>query len=111
MKSLNLLLKQIADSLTAIEGAKVYHYTKPDVVKAPYIIWQEDGEADSFHANNRKNEQLITGVVDYYTQKEFDATVDLIQSALDGVCAFQLDSVQYEDQTKLIHYQWTFEVM
>jgi hypothetical protein len=110
MKSLNLLLKTISDALTSIEGAKVYHYHKPEAIKAPYIIWAEDGEGDSFHSGNHKSEQLIQGVVDYYTLREFDATVDLIQAALNGVCAFSLDSVQYEDETKLIHYHWTFEV-
>jgi len=111
MKLLTNQLKTIYQALTAIEGAKVYHYEKPAAVKAPYIIWHENGEGDSFCANNHKQNQVITGAVDLYTKTEFDPLVDSIQAALDGVCAWTLDTVMYEDETKLIHYSWDFEVM
>ena len=111
MKSLNNLLKTVYDALTAIEDANVYHYEKPAAVKAPYIIWAEQGEDNSFHANNAKQDQIISGTVDLYTLTEFDPLVDSIQEALNGVCAWSLDSVMYEDETKLIHYSWDFEVM
>ena len=110
MKSLNQQLQTIYQALTAIEGAKVYHYEKPADVRAPYIIWSERGEGDSMHSNNRKEEQVITGAIDLYTLMEFDGLVDKVQDALNGVCAFRLDSVMYEDDTKLIHYSWDFEV-
>ena len=111
MKSLTEQLKTIYQALTAINGAKVYHYEKPAAVKAPYIVWMENGEGDSYHTNNHKDEQVIAGAVDLYTKTEFDPLVDSIQAALDGVCAWRLDSVMYEDETKLIHYSWDFEVM
>ncbi len=111
MKLLTNQLKTIYQALTAIEGAKVYHYEKPAAVKAPYIIWHENGEGDSFCANNHKENQVITGAVDLYTKTEFDPLVDSIQAALDNVCAWTLDTVMYEDETKLIHYSWDFEVM
>lgn len=110
MKSLNETLRTVYEALVAIEGAKVYHYEKPAAVKAPYVIWREDGESDSFHSDNHKEEQTISGAVDLYTLAEFDPLVDAIQSALDGVCAWRLDTVMYEDETKLIHYSWDFEV-
>lgn len=111
MKSLNQQLQTIYEVLTSISGAKVYHYEKPAAVRAPYIIWSERGEGDSMHSDNHKEEQVITGAIDLYTLTEFDPLVDLIQSALDGVCAWRLDSVMYEDDTKLIHYSWDFEVV
>ena len=111
MKSLNNLLQTVYQALTQINGAKVYHYEKPAAVRAPYIVWSERGEGDSMHSNNHKEEQVISGVVDLYTLTEFDALVDSVQTALDGVCAWRLDSVMYEDDTKLIHYSWDFEVM
>ena len=111
MKSLNNQLQTIYQALTAINNAKVYHYEKPADVRAPYIVWSERGEGDSMHSNNHKEVQVITGAIDLYTLTEFDSLVDSIQSALDGVCAWRLDSVMYEDDTKLIHYSWDFEVM
>ena len=111
MKSLNQTLFTVYDALNSIENAKVYHYEKPAAVKAPYIIWSERGEEGSFHANNHKEDQVITGAVDLYTLTEFDPLIDSVQNALDGVCAWSLESVMYEDDTKLIHYSWDFEVM
>lgn len=92
----------------------VYHYWRPNM-SAPFAVWAEDGEADAFDANNRKKEQILTGYVDYYTKDEFDTTADLIQDALlslqgDTSFAWRLDSVQYEEQTNLIHYQWTWVI-
>lgn len=110
MKSLNDTLKTIYEALCGIQGANVFHYEKPAAVKAPYIVWAEDGEGESFHTNNHKAEQVISGSVDLYTLEEFDDLVDDIQEALDEVCAWRLDAVQYEDETKLIHYSWNFEV-
>lgn len=111
MKSLTDQLKTIYQALTAINGAKVYHYEKPAAVKAPYIVWAENGEEGSLYVNNHKVEQRITGAVDLYTKTEFDPVVDSIQAALEGVCTWRLDSVMYEDETKLIHYSWDFEVV
>lgn len=110
MKSLNDQLKAVKDALVSV-SEKTYHYEKPATVKAPYIVWGEQGEADSFHSNNTKSEQQIEGWIDYYTQTEFDANIDEIQEALNGICAWSLESVQYEDETKLIHYAWLFRVI
>lgn len=103
-------LKKIKDALVAVGGNKVFHYTKPDNVKADYIVWSESSEDGSFNAENHKQEQVIFGYIDLYTTKEFNPLCDSIQGALTGVdgCTWQLQSVQYEDDTKLIHYDWEF---
>ena len=75
-------------------------------------MWTEDGENGSFHSNNIKQEQKIAGYVDYFTKTEFDATVDVIQEIFqaEGV-AWLLSTVDYEDETNLIHYRWRWEVV
>lgn len=112
MKSLTQNLKSIQDALnsTSVKGS-VHHYTKPVKYTVPYIVWQEDGESDSANVDNRKIEQQLHGTIDLYTKKEFDPLIDEIQEALNNYAAgWNLISVQYEDETKLIHYEWEFNI-
>lgn len=95
-----------------VDGLNFFHLFKPATVKAPYAVWQEDSEGESFHANNRKAEQMLTLTIDYFTQTEFDPMVDSIQDAFnDAEIAWRLNSFQYETETKLIHYEWICEVI
>ena len=77
----------------------------------PYIVWMEDGEGDSLHLNDKKNEQVITGTIDLFTKDEYDQLIDDIQNALsEADISFILNSVQYEEETEFIHYEWRFEI-
>ena len=91
---------------------KVYHYwrTKLD---APYCIWQEDGEGLSIWTSNHQAEQVITGTIDYFTRVEFDEYVEKIQNALNDLenCGWNLSSVDFEDETNLIHFTWDFQII
>jgi len=72
----------------------------------------EDGENNSFHSDNHKQEQKIAGYVDYFTKTEFDTNVDVIQDILNAEpVAWSLRTVDYEDQTNLIHFRWWWEVV
>lgn len=113
-------LKKVQDALVdglTVNGEPVcgiYHYWRSQM-KAPFVVWAEDGEDTALDADDRKQEQAIAGYVDYYTKLEFDETADAIQSVfyeLQGEIPFgwRLDSVQYEEDTNLIHYQWTWVV-
>ena len=104
--------QKILTILNSIEGLKAYHLFKPATVKAPYAVWQEDSEGQSFHAGNRKAEQVLTATVDYYTLSEFDSMIDSIQVAFnDAEIAWRLNSFQYEPETNLLHYEWLIEVI
>ena len=77
----------------------------------PAIVWAETGEDESFHSDNRKSEQRIIGTVDLFTKTEFDDLIDSVQTALENLgLTWALESVQYEDETKVIHYEWTWGV-
>ena len=109
---LNQKAEQLLNILSGISGLKSYHLAKPASVKAPYAVWQEDSEGQSFYASNRKAEQVLTLTLDYYTQTEFDTMVDTIQEALnDARIAWKLNSFQYETETALLHYEWIIEVI
>lgn len=104
-------LLRIRDALASIENLKVYHYWRTRL-DAPYCVWAEDGEGDSLNTGNKKTEQVITGTIDYFTKTEYDPMVDAIQSKLNTIEHFgwTLQSVDYEEDTNLIHFAWHFEV-
>lgn len=104
-------LQSIRDLLLT-QTNKVYHYEKPERTElSQYIIWQEDGEGDSLHADNSKREQVIQFTVDLFTKTEYSPLIDGIQNTLaDSTISFTLVSVTFETETKYIHYQWQAEI-
>lgn len=110
MLSLQSKLRQIGVRLASITS-NCFHYWRP-VSQVPCLMWYESGETNSFHADNHKREQNITGTCDFYTKTEFDPLIDEIQNALDDMeLVWSISSIQYEDETKMIHYEWTWEVV
>jgi hypothetical protein len=107
-----LQLTKLRDALASINGLKVYHYWHPRL-EAPYCIWAEESEGDSFWSSNHKKEQVITGTIDYYTKQDLDPMVDIIQDRLNQIepLGWTLNSVIYEDETNLIHYSWDWEIV
>lgn len=99
-------LKKIGDALGSIDGLKVFHYERFGV-DAPYCIWQEDSDA-GMEADNIKAEQGITGTIDYYTLTEYDGMIETIQAALNSIenLSWNVNSIQFEEETNLIHYEW-----
>lgn len=65
-----------------------------------------DFVADGHHAERGTN-----GFVDYFTRVSSEVPRNTIEQALDGVCAFSLRSVQYEDDTGYIHYEWAVSLL
>lgn len=111
MKSIQSLLSQINTELNNIVGLELYHYEKAQDFELPYAVWAETGEGGAEYANNRKVEQTIEGVLDFYTHTEFDSLIDSIQDRLDtSTSAWSLSSVLYEEETQLIHYHWDWEI-
>jgi len=90
---------------------EVYHFAPPQNVTGSYIVWAEDTQGDSVWADGKMVNQSIQGTVDYFTKSENDATVESIQDALNnGEISFRLNSIQREQETGYIHYEWVFEV-
>lgn len=90
-------------------NCSVTHYVRFNQTP-PFLVWAEQGEDQSFHGNNTKEEQQITGAVDFFTKTEFDPLVDDIQTILNNApnVGWNLDAVQYEEETYLIHYTWSW---
>lgn len=97
--------------LTITDNAFHYHADNSDNELDQYIVWAEDGQAKSEFANDIMDIQVITGTTDYFTKEEFDPNFNLIQKAFnDFNLSWELNSIQYEEDTKYIHYEWVWEV-
>lgn len=102
-------LNTVKNALLTVMG-KVYHYAPPQNAAGAYIVWAEDSQGDTVWADEQMREQAIQGTIDYYTKTENDPNVQSIQNALnDAGISYRLNSVQYEQDTKYIHYEWVFE--
>lgn len=103
-------LSDLRDALLEVTQ-DTFHYEathKPD----KYIVWAEDTESDAGYGDNKKITQVIQGTIDYYTKTEFDPNVKLIQEKLNSIdIAWRLNSIQHEEDTKFIHYEWIFELI
>lgn len=105
-----MTLQGIRDLLLNI-GPPVFHYFASGQT-GNYIVWAEDGEGDSLHADGRKTEQVTQGTIDYFTKTENDPVATQIQDKLtENEISWRLNSVQYEQDTGYIHYEWVFEVV
>lgn len=105
-------LQRVQAILANVGGDLVYHYRRPAGMKR-FVTWQEDAQDSAFNANNRLQEICMTGTIDLFTPNEYDQLVDDITAALGqaGRVRATISLVAYEDETALIHYQWTFWVI
>lgn len=99
-------LLSFGNAVSDISGA-VFHYRRSKL-SPPYTVWQEE-DADFLPADNSVAEQSPRGTLDYYTKQEYDPRVDEIQTVLAGIpVSWYLNSVQFEEDTGIIHYEWVW---
>ena len=94
---------------TGIPFAEFAWDSRPD---SDYGVIAPDGEASSLQADQHKENQAPQGTVDLFTYSNDRALMETVQTVLntfDG-CAWYLNSVQYEDSTRLIHWEWVFSL-
>lgn len=75
-----------------------------------YGVYTPDG-ANDLEADDTHAEKAIAGTVDYFTRSDGGTAKALIETALDTVegLAWQLNSVQYENDSGYLHFEWAFE--
>lgn len=101
-------LSAIKNALVSLT-AKCYHYYAPTGTAPSYLVWMEDG-LDNLHGDNKAAEGIPTGTVDTFSKTEFDPLFDSVPAVLEGIgCSVELISVQFEQDTGLIHYEWRWE--
>lgn len=101
-------LESLRQGFTAL-GGNVYHHHRSDM-EFPCIVWAEEG-ADALNADGNAAEQALRGTLDYFTSNDIDPMIDSIQATLHSMeLAWELNSIQFEETTGLIHWEWTWEV-
>lgn len=104
------MLERLQAALAALTD-RCYHYVAAPNTAPPYITWMEDGDND-LSAGNVHAERCYTGSAHLFTKTEGDPLFESIPAALESIGAsWYLNSVQYEEDTSLIHYEWYWEVV
>ncbi len=102
-------LEQIKTALLTV-SENFGHYEAVDTSQ-PYGVWAEDSEFSALDVDNYKAGQVIEGAIDWFSKNENDPAFAAIPQALiDAGVGWSRNSVQYEDETGYIHYEWLFRV-
>lgn len=76
-----------------------------------YFVWQEEGERRLI-GGGKGALRVVFGSSDLFTGQEFDPWKAEFEAALTKAeIAWAFESVQYEPETGLYHYEWTWEVV
>ena len=97
------------DEILKTTGYKFAQYGWSHAPKGDYGVWGDYG-ANDLNADDIHAEKAVTGYVDYFTRDASGTPKTTIESALDnGQIAWYLNSIQYEEDTGYIHYEWVYE--
>lgn len=104
------MLETLQAALTALTD-NTYHINAAPNTVPPYLVWMEDGDND-LSGDNVHGERCFTGTVDLYTLSDSDPLVSQVPAALESIGAsWYFNSLQYEEETGLNHYEWVWEVL
>ena len=104
-----MILDDLKTALLAVVD-NVYRYRAPANAPVPYAVWAEDSRFD-FESDGEHTEVAWQGTIDYFTREENDETVEDIEDALAELDSpWKLNSVQFEEQTNVIHFEWVWNI-
>lgn len=78
----------------------------------PYGVYALDGSGSDLWADDRQEEQVLQGTVDLFVRGRGRDKMALVERALyDSGVSWDLNSIQYESDTRLTHFEWVFEAL
>lgn len=103
------MLDALRDALNGT-GYAFAHFGWSTAPEGDWGVYAEDG-ANDLEADDQHAERAIEGTVDYFTRDDSGAPQIVIEAALAAVpaLAWHLNSVQFEQDTGFIHYEWVFQ--
>lgn len=76
-----------------------------------YGVISLDMQKSALWADGRRNEHTLEGSVDLFERGTPRADFALVDAVMqESGLPFRLNSIQYEEDTGLLHYEWVFEV-
>lgn len=104
------MLTTLIELLAALTPRCFEYFAAPNT-KAPYIVWGVN-DTNDFEADGKHTNRASVGSIDLFTKSSGDALIEKIEAALEEAdVAWDVESIQYEDETGLIHYEWSFEAL
>ena len=98
--------------VTALDGTGYLfaHYGWSKAPDGDYGVYAENG-AEDFIANDVHLESALTGSLDYFTRDASGTPKTVIENAINSLgIAWHLNTVQFEDDTGYIHYEWIWGI-
>lgn len=93
-------------SSTGIPTTKYAWAKQPE---PPWLVVGVDGDGGSLWADSRMTDQVMEGTVDLFCREDGPALMRTVQDKLQALgWPWELYLVQYESDTRLIHYQWVW---
>lgn len=104
-------MNKLETALTAT-GFPFAHFA---FVKAPeetYLVWGETG-AEPLRTGGHQAERITYGNLDCFTRDGSGLPMQKVEAELNKIehFAFRLDSIQFEEETGLIHYAWDWSMV
>lgn len=91
-------------------GLKFAHYGWSKAPSGDYGVYAEDG-ANYLRADNKSAEKVVECTVDWFTRNPNSSAPSDIEEAFDSIpCAWSVNSIQFEEDTGFIHYEWVVQV-
>jgi len=99
---------------TALDGTGIpfAHFAWSKAPNGTYGVYAEDSAGGSIWGDGKMQEQAIEGTIDVFTRDDTGTPLETVQEALNtGDISWYLNSIQYEEDTGYIHYEWVFQVV
>lgn len=104
------MFEELKQALTKT-GIPFAHHAWDVAPTGDYIVWAEDS-ARSAWAENKMDVQIMQGTIDLFTRSDSETPKETVQAELNKTnVSWYLNSIQYESDTRYIHYEWVFEVV
>lgn len=104
-----MTMQNLVTALTQT-GLKFAHYAWSKAPEGDFGTYAEDSGKD-MSADNIHGERGTVGYINYFTRDDSGTPRTTIEAALNSInIPWNLNSVQYENDTGFIHYEWEFGV-
>lgn len=101
------MLDGLKTALTGTQLKFAFMAWSPKPVNSDYGTYSLGGQAQLSAGKDANAEQMLEGYVDYFCSSDALTAKESIETALTSLGIWwRLNSVQYEEDTGYIHYEW-----